>query len=110
MVAMNDILEFSGQVAREFDPQRIILFGSHAYSTPNSDSDVDLMVILPFEGRPLDKTLEILNRVPYRFPLDLIVKTPDEVRRRLDMHDWFMHDVVEKGKVLYEAGDRRMGP
>jgi predicted nucleotidyltransferase len=51
MVAMNAITEFSRRVAEEFSPEKIILFGSHAYGTPTEDSDVDLLVILPFEGR-----------------------------------------------------------
>ncbi len=106
MVAMNDITEFSRRVAEEFAPEKIILFGSHAHGTPTEDSDVDLLVIMPFDGKGLYKSVEIMNRVPYEFALDLLVKTPAEVKKRLDMHDWFMHDVMEKGKVLYEAGDQ----
>ncbi len=51
MVAMNDIRTLADRIASAFDPQRIILFGSHAIGTSTPDSDVDLLVILAFEGK-----------------------------------------------------------
>lgn len=48
MIAMRDILEVSGRIAADFHPQKIILFGSHAYGRPTRDSDVDLLVIMPY--------------------------------------------------------------
>jgi len=60
----------------------VILFGSHAYGSPGPYSDVDLLVVLPFEGRNFWKSLEILNRVDPPFPVDLLARRPDDTARR----------------------------
>ena len=56
MVNKRKIQEFSGQVAAQFRPDRIILFGSYAYGSPTEDSDVDLLVVMPDGGDPPDST------------------------------------------------------
>lgn len=103
MVDTSSILELSDRIVREFQPERIILFGSYAYGTPTSDSDVDLLVILPFEETSFRKSLEILNKVNPKFPVDLIARTPEQIQQRLIWNDFFLRKVVEKGNVLYEA-------
>ena len=62
MVKVNDIHELARGIAREFHPERIVLFGSHAEGTAGPDSDVDLLVVMPFRGTALRKSVEILNR------------------------------------------------
>jgi predicted nucleotidyltransferase len=106
MVALSSVIELSNRIAKEFDPDKIILFGSHAYGTPGEDSDVDLLVILPFEGKPLDKSLEILNRTDPRFPIDLLARRPDDSARRYAEFDPLIRDAFDHGIVLYE----RRGP
>ena len=91
------------QIVDNFKPQKIILFGSHAYGKPNADSDVDLLVVMLFEGRNSQKAIEILCRLKTDVPLDLLVRTSEQVRQRIEMEDFFMQDIVEKGRVLYEA-------
>lgn len=78
------------------------MFGSYAYGRPKSNSDVDLLVVMPCKGRALDKAIELRLENPARFPLDLIVRTPDELRLRLAMGDFFLREIVENGIVLYE--------
>jgi predicted nucleotidyltransferase len=102
MVALNDIQELSRRIAEEFDPDKIILFGSHAYGTPKEYSDVDLLVIMPFEGHGLDKSLEILNRVNPRFSIDLLVRRPEDTERRYREFDPLIRDALDEGRVLYE--------
>jgi len=102
MVALSSVIELSERIAKEFDPDKIILFGSHAYGTPSEDSDVDLLVILPFEGKPLDKSLEILNRTDPRFPIDLLARRPDDSARRYAEFDPLIRDAFDHGIVLYE--------
>ena len=106
MVEMDKIRLLSERIAREFHPERIILFGSYAYGTPTDDSDVDLLVILPFEGKPTRKALEILNKMNPRISLDLLVRTPEQVAERLNNQDWFMREIIEKGLMLYESNHR----
>ena len=70
------------RIAEKFKPEKIILFGSHAYGDPRPDSDIDLLVILPFEGKNFRKSLEIMNWIDERIPLDLLARKPDDVTNR----------------------------
>src|SRR2546426_12141180 len=83
MVDMHSIGEMTARIVQEFQPERIILFGSYAHGTPTADSDVDLLVILPFEGKAPRKSLEILNKINPQFAVDLLVRTPQQVQQRL---------------------------
>jgi uncharacterized protein len=65
-------------------------------------SDVDLLVILPFEGRNFWKSLEILNRVDPPFPVDLSARRPDDMARRFAEGDPLIREALDRGKVLYE--------
>jgi uncharacterized protein len=109
MITFGQIQAFSQQIADKFQPERIILFGSYAYGQPNEDSDVDLLVILPFEGLPVQKAIAIRQQIKSPFPLDLMARTPEQVQQRLDMGDFFMQDIIQKGRVLYEANHARVG-
>ena len=103
MITQKQIEELAALIAVSCKPDKIILFGSYAYGNPGEDSDLDLLVVLPFEGRPIYKSLEILEKVHPCLPLDLIVRTPEQLAARLAQHDYFLQEVVGKGKVLYEA-------
>ncbi|MHC4655968.1 MAG: nucleotidyltransferase domain-containing protein [Planctomycetota bacterium] len=106
MVAMNKIEEFGQRIGCEFGAERVILFGSYARGRVTDDSDVDLLVIIPFEGRSVDKSVEIRMKLRPQFPVDLLVRTPEKVQQRIEMGDGFMREIVEEGKVLYEADNR----
>ena len=106
MVEMRKIRELTSQIARAFNPDKIILFGSHAYGQASSDSDVDILVVLPFEGKPVRKAIEIRNKINAGVPLDLIVRTPEQVADRVAQNDWFMREILERGHTLYEANHR----
>ena len=103
MVDMHSIEEMTARIVQEFQPERIILFGSYAYGTPTADSDVDLLVILPFEGKAPRKSLEILNKINPRLAVDILVRTPELVQQCLAWNDFFLQEILEQGKVLYEA-------
>jgi len=100
MVAMSEIEGFGQRIGREFGAERVILFGSHARGEVSEDSDVDLLIIGPYEGRSVDRSVEI------RMPVDLLVRTAEKVRDRIQMGDDFLREIVQEGKVLYEADDR----
>jgi predicted nucleotidyltransferase len=105
VIDRRQIREFSQAVAHQFRPERIILFGSYAYGKPTVDSDVDLLVIMPrTRDRGERMSVRIRHAVPRAFPLDLLVRTPADVAKRLRWGDCFLREVMEKGKVLYEAG------
>jgi predicted nucleotidyltransferase len=103
MVKIEKIRQLSRQIAQEFNPERIILFGSYAIGSPGEDSDVDLLVVMPFDGKPARKAFEILKLVNPLFPVDLIVRTPKQVKQRLEWNDFFLRDIFQNGKILYEA-------
>jgi len=99
-----DIERYCAEVAREFRPKQIVLFGSYAYGKPTADSDVDVMVILPYRKgtRP---SLEIRRRVNAGFPVDILVRGPEDIEQRLREGDSFITEVMTRGRVLYEAGN-----
>jgi len=109
VIARKDIQAFVDQVVRHFRPAAVILFGSYAYGQPTEDSDVDLMVVMPHRGPGAKAATRIRLACPRAFPMDLIVRTPAEVRRRLRMGDSFLREVTSKGIVLHESGDSTVG-
>lgn len=104
VVTMGQIQEVADRIAREFRPDRIILFGSHARGNPAPDSDLDLLVILRFEGKPFWKSLEIANRVDPPFATDLLARLPDDTARRYAQGDPLIREALDEGKTLYERG------
>lgn len=103
MVALNEIKEFGRQIGEQFHAERVILFGSYAHGEVTADSDVDLLVIGQFEGRSVDKSVEIRMKLRPHFPVDILIRTPEKVQQRIEMGDCFMQEILEKGKVLYET-------
>ena len=102
LVPRRRIRRYCEAVAREFNPEKIILFGSYAYGRPNADSDVDLLVVLAFRGSDLQKAIQIRARFDAPFPLDLLVRKPGFVTERLRERDMFIEQVVNQGVVMYE--------
>ena len=102
-IRRSQIQKFAEQVARQFRPEKIILFGSYAYGKPTEDSDVDLLVIMPFEGKGAHKATEILVATGPTFPIDLIVRTPEQIETRAKLGDFFIREITTKRKVLFEA-------
>jgi predicted nucleotidyltransferase len=103
MVRQTDIKRICLTIGKEFRPRRIILFGSYAYGKPSQDSDVDLLVVMPHRGRAVDKAIEIISKLEHRFPIDLIVRSPAELRERLKWNDFFLREATEKGVIMYES-------
>lgn len=103
MVTRRQIREYAQEIARQFRPQRIILFGSYAYGKPTRDSDVDLLVIMPLKGNGADQATRIRLKLRAPFPMDLLVRSPAKIRQRLAWGDCFIQEVLEKGTVLYET-------
>jgi len=103
MIHLDAIQSVAGQIAEAFHPQKIVLFGSYAYGVPTENSDVDLLVILPYEGKGAQKSVEIIRTVNPVIPVDILVRTMEQVTARIRMNDFFLREIMEKGKVLYEA-------
>ena len=103
-VTLRAIRRYARQVAEQFDPDQIILFGSHAYGTPTADSDVDLLVVMDARNQH-DQAVRIRWKLPAPFPMDLIVRTPRNLRWRLEEGESFHSEIVTKGILLYEKSN-----
>ena len=103
------IRELISRIAKEFQPRQIILFGSYAYGKPRSESDVDLLVIVDTELRESEQALRIRQHVNPLFGVDILVYTPSRLEQRLRLGDSFLREIIEKGLVVYESPDARMG-
>ena len=102
MDKQKEIKRIVKQIAEKYKPEKIILFGSFAYGKPNKDSDVDLFIVKKTKKTRGERLMEVermfLDRI---IPLDILVYTPKEIKNRLSLGDFFIQDIVEKGKILY---------
>ena len=103
-VPMRVIRRCARAIAEEFHPDKIILFGSHAYGTPYEDSDVDLLIIMSCYSQH-SQAVRILWRLAAPFPLDLIVRTPENLAWRLDEKESFHTTIVTLGKILHASSE-----
>ncbi len=103
MIDIGEIERVARCIGAEFRPERIVLFGSYATGQVTMDSDVDLLVILSFEGKNWHKAAEIRKRIHFSFPVDLVLRTPEQIKSRLDSQDPFICEITEKGRTLYAA-------
>jgi len=102
MVDFKDIQALADSIVKQFNPERIILFGSYATGTAGPDSDVDLLVVLPFEGKNFRKSLEITNAVNPMFSADIMARRPDDTQWRYRHGDPLIKEAVDHGRTLYE--------
>ena len=110
MITRKDIEAICDDIVREFSPLQIILFGSYAYGVPTEYSDVDLLVVMPIpKSENRRQALAIRDRIPDCFSMDILVRSPEEIAYRLSHNDWFLKEVTERGEVLYEPFNYRMG-
>ena len=110
MVRPQQIRDLVDRIVRQFRPEQVILFGSYAYGNPTEDSDVDILVVMPLNGKkPVHQEAEIALAVHGGFPMDLIVQSPERLRQRIEMKDFFLREITEKGKVLYDSAHHRVG-
>ena len=98
------IAEMVRRIVERFDPERIILFGSHARGTAGPDSDIDLLVVMPVSGSKRAKQVEVrLALHDVRAPKDIIVVTPDEVKKYRDLVGTIIRPALREGEVLHHA-------
>lgn len=91
------------KIVSELKPEKVILFGSYAYGTPNPHSDVDLLVIMKTRSSLKNRSWAVSRLlIPRPFPVDILVKTPKEVEKALEDGDFFIKEIMERGKVLYD--------
>jgi excisionase family DNA binding protein len=97
------IEEMVRRIVARFDPERIVLFGSHARGNADPDSDVDLLVVMPVDGSKAELEIEIgvaLDDIP--LPKDVIVVTSLDVERYRDVAGTIIRSALREGRTLYE--------
>jgi len=91
------------RIVEALHPEKVVLFGSYAYGQPTSDSDVDLLVVMETDKPGKERYLSVCRLLrPRTFPVDILVRTPQEIARALEKGDFFIRDIMTQGKVLYE--------
>ncbi len=99
--------QISSVLEAEYEPEKVVLFGSFATGSVAKDSDIDLLIVkrttVPFYKR-LSEVRKIVSSVRRGFSFDPIVMTPTELTHRLKMGDRFLKDILRSGKVLYAKG------
>ena len=90
-------------IAERFQPERIILFGSHARGEAGPDSDLDLFIEMETSSSPPERAIAIRSAFGiYTWPMDLLVYTPQEVQRLKNVAGTLLSVIEREGKLLYE--------
>ncbi|MGZ9221131.1 MAG: nucleotidyltransferase domain-containing protein [Anaerolineales bacterium] len=91
------------KIVDDLNPEKIILFGSYAYGKPTPNSDVDLLIVLETNAPLKERSWKVSRLLlPRPFPVDILVKTPREIEKALKSGDFFLREILTRGKVLYE--------
>ena len=91
------------KIVQQLNPEKIVLFGSYAYGSPTPHSDVDLLVIMKTKASLKERSWAVSRLLlPRPFPVDILVKSPTEVKKGLETGDFFLKEILTRGKVLYE--------
>mgnify|MGYP002065873469 CR=1 FL=1 len=101
-IPMRTIRALANRIARKFNPDEIILFGSHAYGKPHAWSDVDLLVVMETPKGEVKTIMEISDSLPpLPFSVDIIARSRSVINKRTKSGDFFLREITKKGKVLY---------
>jgi len=109
MVELSDIESVARQLGDAVNAERVVLFGSHARGNPSEHSDVDLLIVAESDQPRFKRSQELYRLLrPHPFAMDLVVYTPEEVRRDLRSRASFVSMVLREGRVIYAGrpGDR----
>jgi predicted nucleotidyltransferase len=103
MTTIEEIRAYAHKIAERFHPEKIILFGSYSNGEPNEDSDVDLLVVMDYQGYNWKKASQIRTDLRPPFALDLLVRRSTEIEQKLDESDYFWAALMNSGIVLHEG-------
>jgi uncharacterized protein len=92
---------FTRNLVEQFEPKKVILFGSQARGNARQDSDADILVVMPFEGRPFPKSREIRRACKPGFRVDLLIRSPEDIEPRYRWGDPIIREALDYGEVLH---------
>ena len=99
------ILDIAERIKNNYNPEKIILFGSYAHGKPTRDSDIDMLIVKRTRKKSMDRWMEVRKMVYDQnrgIPFSPLILTPKELRYRLSLEDDFFREILERGKMLYE--------
>lgn len=106
-IPMRTIRAMAKYIGKKFQPEEIILFGSHAYGNPQPWSDVDFLIVMDTPKGEMETALEIKKSLsPILFSVDILVRSHQVIEKRKALNDWFLREITSKGKVLYARADK----
>src|SRR5215212_8308746 len=106
MVPASSIEALVASVLEHFQPELVILFGSYAAGTPTPDSDIDLLIVINHRGPRNRIATKVRLFRDVNFPLDVLVRTPKQIRISVRQEDWFIIEILEQGITLYDRADQ----
>ena len=99
---LSEIVE---KLKKEYNPLKIILYGSYAYGTPTDDSDLDLFILKETNKRRVDRFVDV-KKIVYnperKIPISPLIYNPNELDERLQLKDDFILEILNKGVILYD--------
>ncbi len=97
------ISEITKKIVENFNPEKIILFGSQVWGKPKEWSDIDILIIMDFNESfaKISAKISMIAKPKY-IPMDILVRTPEEIEKRIEIGDYFIKNILKEGKVLYE--------
>ena len=100
---LKSLPKITAQIVKHYQPEQIVLFGSLAEGKKMAN-DIDLFLIKNTKiKRHIDRVRKVRKILPDELPIDLIIYTPQEVEKSLEIGSYFVEDILKQGKVLYEA-------
>lgn len=100
--ALKKIKIVSQRIAKEYSPEKVVLFGSYAWGKPNKDSDFDLLIIKNRAGDFLRAQQRVRRIIDGEVAADILIHSPRHIEQRLKMGDFFFEDIINKGIILYD--------
>ena len=105
MITQSQINDVVDRIVKNYDPEKIIMFGSLARGEQNENSDLDLLVIKKTDVPANKRGIEVWNYLlssRYMFPIDILVFTPNEIEKDKNNSYTFIYDAMSSGKTVYE--------
>lgn len=101
--ADKEIKELTKKIIKQANPKKVILFGSYAWGNPGPDSDFDFFVVQKSKESRRNRQLKLRRLLlDFDMPADILSYTPEEIDNRLAIKDFFIRDILNRGKVIYE--------
>lgn len=97
------IKEIVTKIVNNFNPEKVIIFGSQVWGKPGTWSDIDILIIMNYNGTSSQVAAKVSKIArPKYVPMDILIRTPEEIDQRIKLNDHFIKRILSGGKVLYD--------